>query len=377
MNTSITAILLAAALAVGPTFAPAEDDEDAWPTDNNPPLWPTTVTISPAKRELLPGETMEIILSGMLDPLGKHADPDYKVIVTAMGMIANGEPCLVPHGKKFVIGEDYIIRLHYVAPSVPAANIDTIRVYRSHDIPEALTGKKPDEMHDLEIPPQLLGSKKIKIINANFMRVTQSIHDHHQSSSGKSWSKEDIEVTMVLRFKPMGGMGFSIPYNITSAEVVSFSGSIERSDGEHAKLTDATVGTSPTAMNLHLSPETGEVDAVVPTAFSAKLEWTSTEDLSPPRDLDFGPVTDYDNREQEKALRAERKEIKQQIRDGEPGSLERLFSLQQKIAAASTHRDQKVTFRNSDKNFGGKAELKKLSSSHTKIETYSWEVVMD
>jgi len=244
-------------------------------------------------------------------------------------------------------------------------------------MPESLSNKKLDEMHDLEMPRQLIGSEKIKIINANFLRVTQSIYDHHQSSSGKSWSTENIEVTMVLRFKPMGGMGFGVPYNITGADVVTFSGSIERSDGEHAELTNATVGIGPTAMNMHVSPDTGEVNAVVPTAFSAKLEWTSTEKLSPPRDLDFGPVTDDDNRAQQKALRAERKEIKQQIRKGEPGSLERLFSLQQKIAAATVHHDQKVTFRNSDKHFGGKAELKKKSSSHTKIETYSWELVME
>ncbi len=365
MNDTIDRIVLATAAGLALSVTAPGQIEDR--------LWPITVEISPAKKELLPGQTMEIILTSMMDLNGNHAGPGYKVIVASMGMIVNGENSPIPHGKEFVIGEDNIIRVHYVAPSLPASDTDTITVYRSPDLPEEVGTPEDD---DLPMPSEVIGTKKIKLVNSEFLRVTRYDYEHHESSSGKAWSTREVEVTMILRFRPMGGMGFSIPYDITSAEVVSFSGSIKRSDGEHAELTGATVGIGPRAMNMHMSGGTGDVEAVVPTAFSAKLEWASTEDLAPPRDLDFGPVTNHDGGDAQKALRAERTEIKRQIRSGDPGSLERLFELQHKIAAATVHPDQKVTFRNSEKNFGGKAEYRKETSSHRRIARYSWEVVM-
>lgn len=348
---------------------------------------PHKATITPEKTQLLPGEEIDIVVTDFLTHGDYQAHGDTKIgIWVDGGSVWNGDSWVPDSGAIFKIGSGRVL-IKYKAPLQLDDKIRVYvvveRMYQVYDAEEApLVGWEGAVVGDM----LTIGEQEIEVIAYDYAKMTYSTYYRNEQSG--SVSEQQIEVTVGLRFEMLmpdqpsgtavlGTFGGGVPYRVTSATVLDFSGSI-RGKYCNYRLVSAKPAHHDTALMIYSDQKTGGIESVKLPLISAMLGWGGPGGCVPPDEVSIGPVTEWDDESGQKEIEdlADEIEIDLQVDDGFP-DLSKMMQLQQAIKKAVVHPDYVASTQNSIDHASNTANFTDSGEGWLLRKKFSWEVERD
>jgi hypothetical protein len=326
-------------------------------------MWPAHVAFSPEKKEVMPGEVIEIILHGFFDVEGSVAGGEYFICVEAShGKILNGEPSGTGSliAKSFRVGEG-LIRVKYMAPTKSSVKQDTI-----------IVKYEPTEDMEESTHPLKIGETKLTIIQHNIAKLRYSHYYHN--TQGEAPFTLNIMVEVSLHFEALGGAGLGIPYIIKSAAVTNFSGSAKGKDVDYSLVSAKPVNYKST-LTVYLDQISGSINAVVFPRLSAMLSWEGSEGYVPPRDICLEPVTKWDKEKAEEELGKEADKLEKEMESGKAWkNMNRIMEIQKELSGVLVHPDYRVKNRWERNWVSGEANSEDSGDGWVLKKSFIWDL---
>ena len=340
-------------------------------------LLPHKVTITPEKTELLPGEEIDIVVTDFINPWDYQASGDTKIgIWVDRGSVWNGHSWVPDSEAIFQIGTGRVL----VKYKAPPNGFDKIQVY--------VVVENPDQVPDnwnVEIGEVFpIGEQEFEVISYDNAKMTY--YEYYRTEQSGSVSELSIEVTVGLHFEMLmsdlpssgtarpGGFGAGVPYRVTSATVLDFSGSLRAEDCSY-QLVSARPANFNTALTIYSDQNTGGIESVKLPLIRAMLSWEGKKGCVPPEEVSIGPVTEWDDDSGRKEMKQLAKEIKidMQTGDGAP-DFSKIMKMQQAIKGAVVHPDYVASTQNGIDHASNKADFSASGEGWSQRKRFSWEV---
>ena len=332
-----------------------------------------SATITPAKKEVLAGEQIEVIVHRLIDKEGSLAGGEYFILVKPdHGRILNGEDSEALSGaRRFRIGEG-ILKIQYSAPV--SAETDTIRVFNAWK-----NWMDGDSGRYFEWVVDEIGQEKISVIIHNIAQL--GYYHHYHSEQDEPFTLE-MDVNVAIHFEPIkvevpgkrvSGFGSGIPYRVKSAAVISFSGTAQGKDCDY-QLVSATPINYQSTVTFYMNPSTGAIESVLLPRFSATLAWEGEEGYVPPEQITFEPVNEWDNEEAADDLekKANKLEAQMEAKNGVP-DLNMIMEIQKSIQGTVVHPEYQVQAQFERNYVSGGGEFSDSGEGWTLKKRFKWD----
>lgn len=347
-------------------------EEEVWD------ILPNKVTITPEKTKLMPGEEIDVTLTGFMNPYGVPAvgNPEVGVWVDN-GAVWNGHSWVDDSDPIFPIGAGKVL-FKYRAPINEAT--DTIRIYvvvkNVEQVPEEW------EVEVGEVIP--IGEQSVEITYVDNAKM--KYHEYYRNEQGEVPSVTDITVIVGLHFevlKPdhpsatarLGGFGVGIPYRVTSATVHSATGSYTGKDCNF-RLVSATPAHWNTAIMVY-NNQSGAIESVKLPLIAAMLNWAGDGDCVPPEQVTVGPVTEWDEDADKKKFDQLADEIEVDMQTQGYPDFADIMKMQQAIKKVVVHPDYMAKIQISQDHAGNDARFEDSGDGWRLQKEFSWEIERD
>ena len=337
-------------------------------------VWPDSVKVDPAKKELLPGERLTIRLTDFKDVAGYQPKPEMRILVQPRrGKIVNG---LAPGtsmsltGREFEVGTG-MVDVVYLAPSGSKVDSDTITISAVNIIPDEEFDHDPDEHLDFPYITEI-AKVEITIRHYNFARAV--MHDYSHYDDGYQSGTVDVEVNVGIFYEHLAGPY----YTVTSVRVLSFKGlETYRSKTENKKATLVSARATHHVPQIAFHSEKGRIEAVSIPLVYVELGWAGDSSVGFLSHIDIEPITEYDNSAEMAAMEEASEKMKADNEGREEGKMPDLSAVGDVMSASLRllwHPDFRVTDRMSENYLCGEAFREDSDETSVHRRRFTWEV---